>query len=80
MMNKIYNILLYASITFLVVLLVLSIVDKAKADDPIYMKPMYGRENRGVSFMKQEEKEIIPVTVDKDGNITNVIKENENDE
>ena len=29
---------------------------------------------------KQEEKEIIPVTVDKDGNITNVIKENENDE
>ena len=51
MMNKIYNILLYASITFLVVLLVLSIVDKAKADDPIYMKPMYGRENRGVSFI-----------------------------
>ena len=80
MMNKIDNILLYLSITFLVVLLVLSIVDKAKADDPIYMKPMYGRENRGVSFMKQEEKEIIPVTVDKDGNITNVIKENENDE
>ena len=29
---------------------------------------------------KQEEKEMIPVTVDKDGNITNVIKENENDE
>ena len=28
----------------------------------------------------QEEKEMIPVTVDKDGNITNVIKENENDE
>ena len=29
---------------------------------------------------EQEEKEMIPVTVDKDGNITNVIKENENDE
>ena len=29
---------------------------------------------------EQEEKEIIPVTVDKDGNITKVIKENENDE
>ena len=29
---------------------------------------------------KQEEREVIPVTVDKDGNITNVIKENENDE
>ena len=29
---------------------------------------------------KQEEKEMIPVTVDKDGNITKVIKENENDE
>ena len=29
---------------------------------------------------KQEEKEMIPVTVDKDGNITNVIKENEKDE
>ena len=29
---------------------------------------------------KQEEKEMIPVTVDKDGNITNVIKENENNE
>ena len=29
---------------------------------------------------KQEKKEMIPVTVDKDGNITNVIKENENDE
>ena len=28
----------------------------------------------------QEEKEMIPVTVDKDGNITNVIKENEKDE
>ena len=28
----------------------------------------------------QEEKEMIPVTVDKDGNITKVIKENENDE
>lgn len=28
---------------------------------------------------KQEEKEMIPVTVDKDGNITKVIKENEND-
>ena len=50
-MNKIYNILLYASITFLVVLLVLIAVEKAKADDPIYMKPMYGRENRGVSFI-----------------------------
>lgn len=51
MMNKIYNILLYASITLMVVLLALSIVDKAKADDPIYMKPMHGRENRGVSFI-----------------------------
>lgn len=29
---------------------------------------------------EQEEKEMIPVTVDKDGNITKVIKENENDE
>ena len=29
---------------------------------------------------KQEEREVIPVTVDKDGNITNVIKENEKDE
>lgn len=29
---------------------------------------------------KQEEKEMIPVTVDKDGNITKIIKENENDE
>ena len=29
---------------------------------------------------KQEEKEMIPVTVDKDGNITKVIKENEKDE
>ena len=29
---------------------------------------------------EQEEREVIPVTVDKDGNITNVIKENENDE
>lgn len=29
---------------------------------------------------EQEKKEMIPVTVDKDGNITNVIKENENDE
>ena len=28
---------------------------------------------------KKEEKEMIPVTVDKDGNITKVIKENEND-
>ena len=28
----------------------------------------------------QEEKEMIPVTVDKDGNITKIIKENENDE
>ena len=28
---------------------------------------------------EQEEKEMIPVTVDKDGNITKVIKENEND-
>ena len=42
----------------------------------------------GVPFLKafdkplslQEEKEMIPVTVDKDGNITKVIKENENDE
>ena len=51
MMNKIYNILLYASITLMVVLLALSIVGKANADDPIYMKPMHGRENRGVSFI-----------------------------
>ena len=29
---------------------------------------------------EQEEKEMIPVTVDKDGNITKIIKENENDE
>jgi len=28
---------------------------------------------------EQEEREMIPVTVDKDGNITKVIKENEND-
>ena len=51
MMNKIYNILLYASITLMVILLALSIVGKANADDPIYMKPMHGRENRGVSFI-----------------------------
>ena len=46
MMNKIYNILLYASITLMVVLLALSIVDRARADDPIDMKSRQGRENR----------------------------------